>query len=112
MSQLQLSPDIAREALAAVLRSRNFIGAQRRKKLLEYLVEQTLAGRGDNLKEFNIGVEVYGRDPATYDPRLDPVVRVDIGRLRTKLKQHYEGEGANYPFRIELPKGSYAVSFH
>src|SRR5579875_1995311 len=102
----------AQSALEAVLRSRSFAGAERRKRLLEYLVTQTISGQGSSLKEFNIGVELYGRDPATYDPRIDPVVRVDIGRLRTKLKEYYAAEGRNDPLRIELPKGSYAVAFH
>lgn len=112
MSELHLSPDTEQAALARVLRSRHFTGAERRRKLLEYLTAQTLAGAGEGLKEFNIGVEVYGRDPASYDPRLDPVVRVDIGRLRAKLHDYYENEGREDPVWIELPKGSYAVIFH
>lgn len=93
------------------MRSRSFAGAECRKRLLEYLVIQTISGQGGNLKEFNIGVQLYGRDPATYDPRIDPAVRVDIGRLRTKLKEYYETEGCADTLRIMLPKGSYGVLF-
>lgn len=111
-AQLHLPYDAGQAALEAVLRSRGFAGTERRRRLLQYLVEQTISGKGAQLKEFNIGIEVYGRDPALYDPRIDPVVRVDIGRLRTKLTEYYETEGRNDPVRIELPKGSYAVGFH
>jgi TolB-like protein/Tfp pilus assembly protein PilF len=103
--------DDVREALAAVLCSRYFSGAERRKRLLEYLVEETLAGRGAGLKEYRIGVDVYGKDGAEYDPRTDPVVRVDIGRLRTKLDDYYAAEGRHAPLRLKLPKGAYSIQF-
>ncbi|HEX5227710.1 MAG TPA: tetratricopeptide repeat protein, partial [Bryobacteraceae bacterium] len=108
----ELPPEVIADALAAVLRSPNFRGSKRRKSLLKYLVDNTLAGKGQQLKEFNIGVDVYGRDPASYDPRIDPVVRVEISRLRSKLKEHYETDGRDEPVRIELPKRSYEVFFH
>lgn len=110
-STQHLTPETITDALASVLRSRSFKSAERRRSLLNYLVGHTLSGQSEGLKEFNIGVDVYGRDPATYDPRVDPVVRVDISRLRTKLKEHYETEGRTEPVRLELPKGSYAVVF-
>lgn len=112
MPEIQLPSVAAENVLEGVLRSRSFASAERRSRLLKFLVEQTVSGHGGNLKEFNIGVEVYGRDPATYDPRIDPVVRVDIGRLRTKLKEYYETEGREDAVRIELPKGSYAIVFN
>lgn len=112
MPEASFASPVGQEALRAVLRSRGFAGAARRRELLEYLFNETLAGRGDALKEFNIGVAVYGRDPATYDTRLDPTVRIDIARLRSKLKEYYAAEGQNDSIRIELPKGSYAVILH
>jgi tetratricopeptide (TPR) repeat protein len=109
----QLPAETIANALASVLRSRGFRNAERRSNLLKYLADRTASGQSDNLKEFNIGVDVYGRDPGTYDPRIDPVVRVDISRLRRKLKEHYDSpEGCADPVQIELPKGSYAVVFH
>lgn len=106
-----MQPQEIRESLAQILASRQFASAERRRKLLEYLVDETLAGRGGDLKEYKIGVDVYGRDAGTYDPRVDPAIRVDIGRLRTKLAEYYAGQGRNDAVRIELPKGSYSVLF-
>lgn len=100
-----------RESLARIFASRQFSNAERRRKLLAYLVEETLTGRGPDLKEFRIGVDVYGRDAGTYDPRIDAVIRVDVGRLRTKLAEYYTGDGRDDAVRIELPKGSYSVRF-
>ena len=104
-----VTADEARDALARVLGSARFVAAERRKALLTYLAEQSL--QGIEVKEFIIGVQVYGRDPAVYDPRVDPVVRVDIGRLRTKLREYYEDEGRADPVRIDMPKGAYTVFF-
>jgi len=90
---LEVQPQEVRESLARILSSRQFASAERRRKLLGYLVDETLSGRGGDLKEYRIGVDVYGRDAGTYDPRVDPVIRVDIGRLRTKLAEYYAGQG-------------------
>jgi serine/threonine-protein kinase len=62
-------------------------------------VERTLEGRGDHLKEYLLGVEVFGRDGA-YDPRIDPVVRVEARQLRFKLTEYYATEGRDDPVRI------------
>ncbi len=78
--------------------------------MLRFLVEETLAGRGDRLKEFVVGVEVFGR-PSSYDPRLDSLVRVEARRLRTALGQYYADEGRSDPLLIELAKGAYTPSF-
>ena len=112
LSEVQPDAQQVRQALLAVLGSKQFSGAERRKRLLEYLVEETLAGRGADLKEYRIGVDVYGRSASTYDPRIDPVVRVDIGRLRTKLGEYYAGEGCHAPLRLELPRGTYSILIH
>jgi TolB-like protein len=73
-------------------------------------VEKTLAGEGEDLKEYRIGTEVYGRGSA-YDPRADGIVRVEATRLRAKLREYYEGPGREDPVRIDVPKGSYAAVF-
>jgi TolB-like protein/Tfp pilus assembly protein PilF len=99
------------DSLARIFASKQFSNAERRRKLLAYLVEETLAGRGPDLKEFRIGVDVYGRDAGTYDPRIDAVIRVEVGRLRIKLAEYYAGDGRDDAVRIELPKGSYSVRF-
>jgi hypothetical protein len=77
---------------------------------LKFVVEQTLAGDGPNLKESVIGVEVFGR-PADYDPRIDPIVRVEARRLRSRLDKYYNSGNSSDPVRILLPKGSYVPSF-
>ena len=96
--------------LDRVLASAAFQSSERLGKFLRFVVERTLAGEGDQLKEYRIGVEVFGR-PASYDPRIDPVVRVEARRLRARLAQYYEKEGLREPIRIDIPKGGYAPVF-
>src|SRR5689334_3000750 len=76
-------------------------------RFLRLTVERALAGNADELKEYLIGVEVFDR-PATYDPRVDPIVRVEARRLRSKLKSYYEGDGRDDPVVFELLTGTYA----
>ena len=73
-------------------------------------MEQTLAGNGGQLKEQIIGVEVFDRKP-DYDPRIDPIVRVEARRLRAKLKAYYTSPGRGDQIMIVLPKGAYLPSF-
>src|SRR6186997_1721440 len=82
-----------RAELDRILASRGFSTAGRVSKLLRYCVDKTLAGETDQLKEYSVGIEVFERDDK-YDPRLDSIVRVEAGRLRTKLDEYYNGEGA------------------
>jgi len=77
---------------------------------LEFTVGRSLEGRADELKEYTIGVEVFGRD-ASFDPKSDPIVRTEARRLRRKLKEYYESDGAQESIRIEYPTGGYAPSF-
>ena len=99
-----------REALERILSTEPFRSSERRSGLLRHLVEAAISGRVADLKEYTIGLEVFGKAP-TYDPRSDPIVRVEIGRLRQKLTAYYETVGVQDPMRIELPKGGYRVSF-
>lgn len=96
-----------REQLSRILRSKPFAQSQRRQRFLEYLIAETLAGRAERLKGYSLGVEIFGR-PDSFDPALDPVVRVEAGRLREKLHEYYGTEGLSDPIRIDLPKGTYA----
>ncbi|MGA3040451.1 MAG: hypothetical protein ABSF54_06670 [Bryobacteraceae bacterium] len=102
------APDGVRAQLAKILASRAFAGAERPGRFLRFVVEQALAG--NPLKETLLGVEVFGRSPS-YDPRLDGVVRVEAVKLRARLKEYYETEGAADPIRIDLPKGGYLPCF-
>ena len=80
-------------------------------KLLRYLAEHSLDHPGVALKEYQIATEVLGR-PAGFDPQSDSTVRVQAGRLRVKLAEFYGQEGLDDPIVVELPKGSYALTFH
>lgn len=100
-----------RAELEKVLRSAEFARRPQLQRFLNFVVEEELAGRGPQLKEYVLGVGVFGR-PAHFDPRLDSLVRVEARRLRAALDQYYQGEGHADPIRIELQKGSYLPSFH
>jgi hypothetical protein len=78
--------------------------------LLRYLTNLTLEGRSAELKEYTLGVTVLDR-PEDYDPRIDPVVRLEARRLRLKLAEYYQQEGLDDPVIIDLPKGGYVPEF-
>jgi hypothetical protein len=80
-------------------------------KLLRYLAEHSIDHPGVGLKEYQIATEVLGR-PAGFDPQSDSTVRVQAGRLRVKLAEYYAHEGPDDPIVVEIPKGSYALTFH
>ena len=101
------SADDVRHELDRLLGSAVFANAGRMSRFLKFIVERTLAGEGERLKEYVIGVEVFDRD-ANYDPRLDAIVRVEAARLRTKLAEYYAGEGRGDAIVLSLPKGGYA----
>ena len=95
--------------LDRVLGSRIFAHSARLGRFLKFGVEAALAGRTD-VNEYSIGVDVFGRD-ASFDPRIDPIVRVDARRLRTKLREYYDGEGADDRLEICLPLRTYVPVF-
>jgi tetratricopeptide (TPR) repeat protein len=97
-------------ALDRILATPGFLRSPRLADFLRYVVEQRLAGRADAPKEVEIGLQVFGR-PSGYDPRIDPVVRVQARLLRFKLHEYYETVGKADTIRIDLPKGSYSPSF-
>src|SRR5262249_50089343 len=85
-------------------------GSSHLRALLSFLVEQTLDGKTAELKEYTIAVEVFGR-PASFDPRLNPIVRVQASNLRAKLKQYYADTGSGDPLGIDWPRGTYIPQF-
>jgi TolB-like protein/Tfp pilus assembly protein PilF len=95
-----------REQLARILGSRPFAQARRMQRFLEYIVNEALAGRNDRLKAYNIALEVFDR-PETFDPIVDPLVRVEAARLREKIREYYVADGQGDPIHIDLPKGTY-----
>ena len=95
-----------REQLVRILNSGPFHQAQRRQRFLEYIVNEALAGRGERLKGYNVAQAVFDRTD-TFDSNVDPIVRMEAGRLRDRLREYYDGDGQGDPVRIELPKGTY-----
>jgi len=78
--------------------------------ILVYLAGRALDDGIEPPKEYTIGVEALHK-PHSYDPRIDATVRVEVGRLRGRLREHYQSEGASHPVRLEIPKGGYAAEF-
>ena len=86
------------EQLENVLSSAQFRRADRSSALLRFIVEQTLDGHADRLKEYTLGAEALARGES-FDPRTDPVVRAEVSRLRTRLEQYYDTIGGGDPVR-------------
>ena len=103
-------PDEVRAELDRLLASEAFAASARLQRFLRHVVEQALAGKGDELKEYSIGTSVFDRDEQ-YDPRIDSIVRVEAGRLRSKLDEYYNGAGQSDDVVIRIPRGTYAPLF-
>jgi hypothetical protein len=93
-----------------ILESRMFSNCERLTRFISFASQHALKGTGEPLKEYVIGVEVFDRTSA-YDPRIDPIVRVEARRLRSKLNSYYASAGREDPVLIEFPKGTYAPVF-
>ena len=100
-----------REALERILASPGSTLRARNRRFLEYIVEETLAGRADRLKGLTIAIDVFGRDAATFDAQHDPVVRIQAAKLRRRLERYYLTAGQQDPIRIDIPKGTYVPIF-
>ena len=103
-------PEVLAE-VEKILHSREFSGSELLRNLLSFLVRRAMDRPGESAKEYELAVEVLGK-PAGFDTRLDSAVRVHAGRLRSKLAEYYQTEGADRAIQIEVPKGSYLVSWH
>jgi eukaryotic-like serine/threonine-protein kinase len=106
-----IPPEEVEAELRRILASPTFRKAPRHSRFLSFVVRKALAGYGESLKEYLIGLEVFDRE-ADYDPGADPVVRVEAGRLRSRLADYYKKLGKSDPVRIDLPKGTYIPLFH
>ena len=95
-----------REQLDRIIESGPFLQSRRRQRFLQYIVNETLAGRGERLKGYNLALAVFDRSE-TFDANVDPIVRMEAARLRDRLREYYEGDGQGDPIRIDLPKGTY-----
>ena len=107
----------ASDSEAEILKQLERIGASttfqqvdRLKRFLDFVIAETLAGRGNQLKEYVLGVQVFDKD-SSFDPRTDPVVRVQARRLRARLARYYQEEGSHDTLIIEMPKGGYTPAF-
>lgn len=110
LSAGKLSEKASRHQLERLLSSKTFQRVDRLKRFLNFVVLEALAGHGGELKEYVIGVQVFGKEPS-FDPRMDPIVRVQARRLRARLVRYYRDEGHSDEIVIELPKGGYAPTF-
>ncbi len=106
-----LTPGEIRTQLERVLASETFQRAERLSRFLRHAVEQSLAGEEATLKEYAIGLHVFDK-PESFDTRVDPIVRVEAGRLRAKIRDYYDGEGSKDPVWLGLRKRGYRPAFH
>ncbi len=103
-------PDAVRAQLKRILQSDDFRGSPKQREFLKFVVDETLQGRASEIKGYTVAVSVYGRK-AGFDPQVDPIVRVEAGRLRRALERYYLTAGKKDPLRIEIPKGAYVPVF-
>jgi TolB-like protein/Flp pilus assembly protein TadD len=110
LSPPKASDKLVRQQLSRILASKTFSQVERLKRFVSFIAGETVEGRGGDLKEYVIGVQVFGKE-SSFDPRTDPIVRVQARRLRTRLARYYRDEGNNDELIIDLPKGGYAPVF-
>jgi hypothetical protein len=106
----ELELDANQVQIQRIVQSKAFKTSEVHRNLLNYLAEKSLAGTAHNLKEYTVGLDVFGK-PATYDPRQESVVRMHVGRLRQKLTEYYRTEGQDDPVIVDLPKGAFTLTF-
>ena len=116
MGQPQCSPEtienggLIRAELDRLSAHPLFVRSARVRRFLEFTISYALNGRGAELKEYLLGVEVFDRTDA-HDPRLDPIVRVEARRVRAKLRSYYQAAGSEDPVVIDYPPGGYIPRF-
>jgi hypothetical protein len=91
-----------------LLHSDELRGSEVLRRLLKFLAEKSICGAADDLNEYAVAIDGLGK-PASYDPRHNSAVRIQMGRLRQKLADYYRGEGLNDPVFIDLPKGRFKL---
>jgi adenylate cyclase len=105
-----LSPQKVRDVLGRVLGHPEFLASEKRREFLKFVVEETLAGRADQIHGYTVATAVFGRG-ADFDPGNDPIVRIEAGKLRRELERYYLVAGGEDPIRIDIPKGRYVPLF-
>lgn len=106
-----ISVDAIHDALQRVLAGDEFRTSKRCQEFLQYIVENTLNGRADQLKERTIGMELFGK-PAAYEPSDDATVRVKAREVRKRLSVYYATQGRGDPVHIVMHAGTYVPTFH
>lgn len=106
----QAAPSAIRAQLDRIVGSPEFRNSPRLKRFLTFVVEMTLEGKAERIKAYTIAIEALGRGPE-FDPQIDPIIRVQAGRLRQALGRYYANAGRNDPVVIEMPRGAYVPSF-
>src|SRR5262245_35680395 len=107
---MAMNPSEIDGQVARIATSRTLSSSSSLVRLLQFIVAETQAGRANELKEYTLGTEVFGRG-SQFDPRVDTIVRVQARRLRAKLTEYYETEGKDDPVVIRLERGSYVPQF-
>ena len=102
---------VVEASLERVLSSAVFRRSDRHRRFMRHVVQAALDGRSETLKEVLIGIELFDRQLDAYDPRLDPIVRVEAGRIRAKLTRYYLSEGSGDPYGFDIPSGGYVPRF-
>lgn len=100
------SPKLVQDEVHKILESRTFARASRLKRLLEHVIKCWSSGEIDQLNGYDLAVAVFGRRES-FEPALDPIVRVQMSRLRMQLANYYDTEGAGNAIRVTIPKGTY-----
>lgn len=108
--QSTLCDDDILSQLDRILSSQDFDASERNRRFLSYIVEETLAGRGDRIKAYSIAVSAFDCDK-DFDPNVNPVIRIEAGRLRRALERYYLTAGRADPVLITIPKGRYVPKF-
>lgn len=99
-----------RSYLRELLGRDQFNASERNRRFLSYVVQETLEGRAERIKAYNIALAAFDR-MEDFDPLTDPIVRIEAGRLRRSLEHYYLTAGRTDRIQIEIPKGSYAATF-
>ena len=110
MAAGEIPQEVVEKHLERVLASPGFARNERLSRFLRYIAQEELNGRGSELKESLIGVEVFGRKPG-FDAKQDSTVRSEAARLRARLAEYYDDDGKSDTLVIELPKGGYIPRF-
>ncbi|MCV9965233.1 hypothetical protein OIU34_25475 [Pararhizobium sp. BT-229] len=100
----------AKAELERLLSDARFHGTERTRSLLSYLAERRFDGDGDSVKAYTLALDILGR-ASDFDSTLDPIVRIEMSRLRASLAQYYEAFGSDCNVSISIPKGRYVAVF-